>query len=370
MSEAKTDTAVPKYFLLKAMLLPVIVIPALVITFLVIRGDRAEQLYLRALDAAKRGDYAAACADFARAGELGHAESACNLALIYQSGVVKVENARELTEANFLLAALNGSARAEYELGKLAESNAEPDYKQAAMYYRSAALAGLPEAMVALGKLHEKGLGVNKSADLAKEFYGNAARSGCAAGAAELGLLYASGELGEVDLSAARKALLSAAAMDYPRAFTALGFICEQSNDMVYQAQAAEYYRQAAELNDPEGMVNYGDYLKRRGQIADALDLYLKAANEHNFHPAQHRAGLFYFSQSNPDYVLARKYFERAAVQGNAASWINLGIMAELGHGFKADFKRARECYSMAEKLGHSDAANHLRQLPPEPVGQ
>ena len=360
------NSDIPSYFLLKAMLLPVIIVPALVITMLVIRGDRADQLYSKAMEAFKRGDYPAACADFARAGELGHADSAYNLALIYQAKLVKVENSDALAEANFLLASLNGSARAEYELGRIAENNVEPDYDRAAMYYRRSALAGIPEAMIALGKLYEKGSGVNQSFLLAAELYEKAGRSGDAAGYTELGLLHISGKLGKIDLSTGRKCLEIAAGEGHAKAFTALGVICERSDDTAVQKRAAGYYRRAAELKDPDGMVNYGDYLQRCGQTAEALDLYLLAADEFDFHPAQHRAGVFYFSHPVPDYALARKYFERAAAQGNAASWINLGIMAELGHGFKADFKQARECYSMAEKLGHSEAASHLRQLPQE----
>ena len=46
----------------------------------------------------------------------------------------------------------------------------------------------------------------------------------------------------------------------------------------------------------------------------------------------------------------------------SAASWLNLGIMAEQGQGGKVDPLRARECYSMAEKLGHPQAAEYLKR--------
>jgi TPR repeat protein len=84
-AQTESSEKKPSFLLLKALIFPVLVIPALVVTLLVIRGNEAEQLYYRAMDAADRGDFAAAASYFERASNLGHAQSAYNLALLYDN---------------------------------------------------------------------------------------------------------------------------------------------------------------------------------------------------------------------------------------------------------------------------------------------
>ena len=59
-----------------------------------------------------------------------------------------------------------------------------------------------------------------------------------------------------------------------------------------------------------------------------------------------------------------QKYFEKAAKQGSAASWVNLGIMAEKGLGRKVDLAYAGECYRKATGLGHAEGKKLLENLP------
>lgn len=353
------DESHKNFFLLKAILFPVIVVPSAVIAMLLFRGNESQRIYNRALQAANSGNYQLAALEFERAAALGHAESACDLALLYQAELLPAKNRLQKIRQCLMQGALNGSMNAEYELGKLAESGPEPDMLQAAMHYRRAALGGHVQAQTAMGRLHEAGLGVNQSALLAKEFYQQAAQSGSAEACTALAKLYLSGKLDKVDHKQARKYLLQAAKQKYPESLTMLGYIYQQADD---NELAGKYYRQAAELNDPAGLVNYGDYLAGQNNSEEALTYYEQAARQ-NYSPALHRLGMYYFQQSPPDYQQARKYFEKAASCGNPASWINLGIMAELGHTGKTDLKRAAECYSMAEKLGHPDAAERLRTL-------
>ncbi|MBE6368057.1 MAG: sel1 repeat family protein [Lentisphaerae bacterium] len=355
----------PNYTLLYFLLLPVLLIPVVVMAFLLVRGDQAEQYYNRGLRAASAGDLAAARAHFEKAGSLGHAPSDCNLALLYRSGAVTVDNAAEETLRVLTRAALNGSMSAEYQLGQLAENNTPPDYDLAVLHYRRAALGGDVDGLLAMGRLHEHGLGINKSALLAREFYLKAAESNSMAACTALGLLYISPVWGKADYIQAEKYLKIAAQANYARAFTALGYICEQksADDAAAQQQAGKYYLRAAELNDPEGTVNYADYLYRHGLDSEALKYYRKAADELSFPLAWHRLGMFFYRQTEPDYTQARKYFEKSASTGNAASWINLGIMAELGQGGSVDMKKALNCYQMAEKLGHADAAKRIKNL-------
>lgn len=343
----------PRFTLLYILLTPVMILPVAAIIFLTVRGSEAQQIYNRALKNANAGNFAAAAKDFERAGFLGHGESYYSLARIYQSGKLKSDNQQEAVYVNLVRASLHGSAAAAYELGKLALISPDPDYAQAALYLRSAALNGHALAQYELGRLYEAGKGVIKSTLLAKEFYRQAAQQGCVEAQSALGMLVLSQAKNNADLAEAEKILLQAAAAKHPRAFTALGVICEKraGESDEANARAGIFYRKAAELRDPEGMVNYGDWLMRNERNQEALESYRYAADNLDFAPALHRMGVYYFKLDTPDYQLSKKYFERAAGKGYAASWRNLGIMAELGHGSAPDIARAKQCYKMADDL-------------------
>ncbi|MBO5924406.1 MAG: sel1 repeat family protein, partial [Lentisphaeria bacterium] len=285
------------------------------------------------------------------------AESYYSLARLYQSNKLPAENRQEMVYVNLIRASLHGSAPASYELGLLALQPPEADHAQAALYFHSAALAGHDQAQLELGRLYEQGKGVRKSLLLAKEFYQKAADQNNAGAQTALGILLITDPSEKNNLREAEKYLQAAADAKYPKAFTALGYIKEKqfSNGKTdADAQAGIYYRKAAALEDPEGLVNYGDWLMNHERKLEALENYRTAAEKHSFAPALHRMGVYYFKQTTPDYKLSRKYFERAAAKGYAASWRNLGIMAEMGHGESPDPKRARECYNTAEALEKS----------------
>lgn len=353
-----------QYKLLYMLLTPVIILPVIAIALVVTRGDESNQLYNQGLIAASAGDYKYAAECFERSGALGNGNSYYNLALIYKSGALNVKDEAELVLVNLMRASLYGSIPARFELGQMYELPPHEDHAQAALFYRSAALGGHSGAQLALGRLYENGQGVEKSELLAEEFYMHAIRQNNAEARVALAMLYISRGR-ENDYENAAKLLAVAIRDNYPKAFTAMGYLCgkraPESEDA--RIQSGRYYRRAAELADPEGLINYGDWLMNSARESEALTYYRQAAEKFNFSPALHRLGLYYFKQTPPDYNKARDFFERAAALGNGASWINLGIMAELGQGSAIDLDRARECYNMAEKLGHRDAAKRLKAL-------
>jgi TPR repeat protein len=368
MSEPATQTESsekkPSFLLLKALIFPVLVIPALVVTLLVIRGNEAEQLYYRAMDAADRGDFAAAASYFERASNLGHAQSAYNLALLYREGLIESPDSQKQTLTFLQKAADNGSLDAEYELGRIAEKSTPPNYEQAAMHYDKAARGEHPEGLFALARLYEKGLGIPKSSQLAVKFYEKAAEKGHTEAHVVLAELYLSDDPELKNPAAAEQHLLAVAEKNHPRACNMLGYFYEhRSNSASDRKLAGEYYFKAAQLNDPNGMVNHGDYLIAAGQTQLALSFYQQAAERHRFAPAQHRLGLHYVKLSTPDYKRAKEFFELAAQAGYAASWVNLGIMAEKGLGGKVDLIRAKMCYSKAAQKGHAEGKKLLEKL-------
>lgn len=362
MSES---AAPPKFTLLYAILTPVIILPVLVILILFIRGDRATQFYNRGLELTTEKKYNEAAQAFREAGSHGHGESYYCLAKLYESGALTSNDAAKAVWENLQRAALNGSIQAEYELGRLAENAPKPDYANAALHYRRAALDGHSEAQLAMGKFYENGLGVNQSSALAAEFYRYAAERNVFDANAALAALYLSGELGKVDYAAARKYLLPAVKADHPRSCTVMGYVYENSQPENEENRqlAGAYYRRAFNLGDAEGGVNYGDWLLKNSRVKDAVKVFQETFERHKFAPAAHRLGVYYCGNSVADYPAARKYFEAAAAQGYAASWLNLGIMAEQGQGGSVDMTRAGECYSMAEKLGHPRAAEYLKNF-------
>ena len=60
------------------------------------------------------------------------------------------------------------------------------------------------------------------------------------------------------------------------------------------------------------------------------------------------------------DYVKARWWYEKAAVQGNAEAQFNLGLMYRKGEGVRQDYVKARQWYEKAAKQGHAQAQNNL----------
>ena len=76
----------------------------------------------------------------------------------------------------WMSAAQGGDPDAQYYVGVLYEKWAEgqPNYTQAASWYRQAADRGVSRAAINLGRLYEQGLGVEKSAEEAYKWYGKA----------------------------------------------------------------------------------------------------------------------------------------------------------------------------------------------------
>ena len=322
----------PNFLALYLILTPVILLPVAVILFLLVRGDESEQLYNKALAAAAKGNYKLAAVEFEAAARHGHAESCYSLARLYQSGKLIVANQQEMVYVNLIRASLHGSIPATYELGRLSLLPPEADFAQAALYFHTAALGGHAQAQFELGKLYEQGNGVKKSTLLARKFYQKAAVQGCAEAQTALGILLITGNEGKPDYPQAEKFLWQAAKQGCAQAFTALGFIREQfaaknPANSIFDTQAGDLYRQAAGLNDPEGLVNYGDWLMKHNDSEQALNNYRQAVDKHNFAPAMHRLGVYYFKLQ--EHKQAKKYFEQAAALGYTPSQKNLQIMAD-----------------------------------------
>jgi hypothetical protein len=121
-----------------------------------------------------------------------------------QAGVQALQQDRyEAAEEAFERAALEGDAKAMFNLGLMAEQGllrGEPDYLSASSWYRAAANKGDPRAQYNFGLLYMEGKGFAQNYRTASEWFHRAADGGSARAMHNLGIMYYEG-LGRVRLN-------------------------------------------------------------------------------------------------------------------------------------------------------------------------
>ena len=100
-----------------------------------------------------------------------------------------------------------------------------------------------------------------------------------------------------------------------------------------------------------------GEDAYNRGDFATALREWRPLA-EHGNPWAQFNLGQLYIKGHGvpQDYVLARQWFEKAAVQGRAEAQTGLGTMYLTGHGVPQDYQQALLWFRLAAKQGNAMA--------------
>jgi uncharacterized protein len=125
-------------------------------------------------------------------------------------------------------------------------------------------------------------------------------------------------------------------------------------------AQAAQWYRKAAENGHPAGQNNLGRlYLLGVGvrqSDAEAMKWYLRAASE-GFAPAQGRVP---GDASTGDESLALKWYRKAAEGGSAAGELNLGLGYFNGTSIRQDLGEAVKWFRKAAAHGSAEACDQL----------
>lgn len=112
-----------------------------------------------------------------------------------------------------------------------------------------------------------------------------------------------------------------------------------------------------AEEIDPVRAFEKGDY-------ASALPIW-KLRAEQNDLQAKNFLGIHYLLGLgvNRDFVLARKWYKKAATAGHPDAQRNLGMMYESGHGLPRDFENAYIWLYAAYRQGHPRAAASLQSM-------
>ena len=181
-------------------------------------------------------------------------------------------------------------------------------------------------------------------------------------------------------------------------------------------AEAAKWYRKAADQGDAHAQFNLGVMyaqrsgraagLRRGGEVvsqgcrprfaaaqfnlgvmyaegqgvpqnyAEAVKWYRKAADQgHRPRPVQSRAFMYDEGQGVPqDYAEAVKWYREAADQGNARAQFNLGIMYAEGQGVPQDYVRAHMWFNLSAAQGDQNAAKNrdiaARRMTPAQIAE
>ena len=131
------------------------------------------------------------------------------------------------------------------------------------------------------------------------------------------------------------------------------------------QAEAAKWYRKAAEHGNVFGQFNLGaHYFNGEGEPQDFVEArkWFRKAAEQGDSDAQGILGGMYENGKGvqKDYAEAEKWYRKAVAQGNAEAQTNLGLMYEKGAGVQQNHVEAAKWYRLAAEQGDPVAQRHL----------
>jgi uncharacterized protein len=281
-----------------------------------------------------------------------------------------------------------GDATAQLALGRAYQdgSGVPPNDELAAKWYRKAAEQGNATAQNNLGIMYRSGSGVEKSKEEAVNWYRKAAQRGYASAMFNLGTAYYNGdgvpanEFRAYDwFLLAQEAGSSSAADAVKRTSDEIGQkarsdalleiagMYEKGDDVPQNlADAAKWYRRAAEQKDPRAMVRLASMLVNGAGVprdyAQAFQLCHATAKDYT--PGQYCVGYLYqygFGVKK-DESEAAKWYEKSAAGRHSPAYLALGQMYWKGQGVKADlvasylwfFQAYAEGQQSAKALGNS----------------
>jgi TPR repeat protein len=260
-----------------------------------------------------------------------------------------------------------GSSSAMLRLGLLYRRGlgVSQDYAQAVAWYRKAADAGNPGGMTNLGVSYALGEGVAKDYGQAMAWYRKAADAGDARGMTNLGVSYARGEGVAKDYGQAVAWYRKGADAGDAGGMTDLGNSYENGRGVAKDyGQAVAWYRKAADAGDPSGMAYLGNMYARGDGLArdygQAVAWYRKAA-EKGDPRGMNFLGMAY--DEAKDYGQAVAWYRKAADAGDTDAMENLGFMYEHGLGVAKDYAQAAAWDRKALAAGDENAKWALKHL-------
>lgn len=263
-----------------------------------------------------------AMTNFAKAAEQQHAPATLSLANML------IEDATVLAGLAFGLAAEQGQAQAQYELGRrcAAGDGRARDDGRAARWYALAAEQGHADAQCALAVMYLSGRGVVSDELRAFGLFEHAAQQGHSRAQWNLGKLCAAGGVGFArDARRASTLFKKAANAGYAPAQATLGTVYAQAKKF---EQANAWWAKAADQDDPEALFN----------LANA-----------------YRLGLGVTIDLNQAFALLL----RAADFGLPAAHARLGLLYATGEGVAQDSIEACKWFVIGGRLGEATAATN-----------
>jgi TPR repeat protein len=144
-----------------------------------------------------------------------------------------------------------------------------------------------------------------------------------------IGDAFANGRGTERNRDVAKKWFERAAAAGHTRSMIRLGLILQHPDTPETHGDAVAWFRKAADLGDPGGMVWLG-FAHREGRgaprdLAEAAQWFIKAAKAGDHHAMIHAGRLYAGELADP--AEAVKWFGRAAEAGQTESYIALAML-------------------------------------------
>ena len=226
-----------------------------------------------------------------------------------------------------------------------------------------------PAALVALGRLHLGGLGVERDASLAWLLFEKAAELGYLEGKVMAGRSLLLGEGVERNTRHARRWLAEAAAEGDAIAMLHMGLSYRAPYVAETDVQkATAWYEKARAAGSAVALVMLG-HMHTTGELgqtdqAAAFQLFKEAADI-GLADGQVRVAHAYLRGKGvkPDVGAARKWFEKAGQQGSVEAWVGLGYVYQAGLGVPVDSEKARGWYRKAALTGHVPGVARYIQL-------
>ncbi len=300
---------------------------------------------------------------------------------IYAQGLGVARNAAAAFRW-FERAARHGNSQAMAAVGAAYSigDGVEPDYAEAARWLRKAAGAGIPLAEERLGFLYLNGLGVARDLKKAKSHFEKAAALGNPAACAALGDMHFQGAGVAVDRNAALLWYRKAAADDHPVALRRLAECLFSASPSESDCrEALGFCRRAVNQGDVESICVLGQaYENGLGVPVDlkkAAELYERAKTLGSVEAArligemdpqtQYLFGVKSMEGRGceQDYVVARKWFGRAAGQGHAEALARYGYLLVNGLGGDVNVEKSVKHYETAAEKESAAALFFLGEL-------
>lgn len=252
-----------------------------------------------------------------------------------------------------------GELAAIFKREQLKHKQKQDDEEKLLTNVRARAMNGDREAQKQLGSFYEKGRFVNQDSGQAREWLMKAAELGDTSVCFKLGKMC---EQSHGVIVACAFYLIAA------RGGSAEASEMLQSFEDVLPAEQRSEIRRIAELFTSGGMRSYfekGDPVAKRKEQREAEILNRTRLNAINGNrdAQRHLASIHEEAQN---FVEARKWYRRAAEQGDTEICFNLGEMYHWGKGGPVEIETACALYLIAAKTGSAEAGQILQNLEKE----